>query len=172
MRNIIVIIILIFSVITVNAQDQSKKSRKELRAEKKAQKAEEVKKLVDNKDFVFDARTAIPMQGGTVNLTTLYNVRLSNDSIFSYLPYYGVAYRVEYGSMESPVNFNAPIQEMNTEKTKDGYMVRVKVKNGMDNLDYRFNISETGMTTLAVNSTDRQLITYYGEINTKEGKND
>ncbi len=93
MKNIFVIILLIFSVITANAQGQNKKSKKERRAEKQAQLMKKVKKLVDGKVFVFDARTANPLTGNTINLTSLYNVRLEKDSIFSYLPYYGRAYQ-------------------------------------------------------------------------------
>lgn len=168
MKNIFVIILLIFSVITANAQGQNKKTKKERRAEKQAQLMKKVKKLVDGKVFVFDARTANPLTGNTINLTSLYNVRLENDSIFSYLPYYGRAYRVEYGSLKSPLNFDAPIQIVSSEKTKNGYLVKVNVKNGSDNLDYSFNVTETGSTLLSVNSSDRQVISFYGEIDTTE----
>jgi hypothetical protein len=61
--------------------------------------------------------------------------------------------------------------EIIKEKRK-GYRVDVKVKKGMDNILFSFSISETGSTTLTVNSTNRQVITYYGDIVAKEETDD
>lgn len=49
-------------------------------------------------------------------------------------------------------------------KSKKGYTVEVDVKNGNDKLDFSFYISESGSATLSVSSTNRQSITYIGDI--------
>ena len=56
------------------------------------------------------------------------------------------------------------------EKKDDGYIVEFKVKNGMDVVNFTFHISELGYTTLNVNSTHRQAISYYGMIDEIEKK--
>ncbi len=170
MKNIIILAFLILAIISVNAQDSEKKSKKELKAEKNARLAEETKALVDSKTFVFDARTVNPMRGGTRTLTTQYEVRVENDSLFSYLPYFGRAYSVDYGSTESPMTFDSPIVDYSSKEAKEGYTIKIKVKKGSDNMDYTFQVSETGSTVLSVNSTNRQAISYYGEIKKKEEK--
>jgi hypothetical protein len=170
MKNIIILTFLMFSLISANAQDSKKKSRKEMKAEKNVKKAEETKNLVDSKTFVFDAKTVNPMGGTTRSITSPYDVRIENDSLFSYLPYFGRAYNVDYGNTESPMIFESPVKDFNAEKTKKGYTVKVKVKNGSDNLEYTFHVSETGSTMLSANSTNRQVITYYGELKKIEEK--
>ena len=162
MKNLLIISILIFSVFTINAQE--KKSKKEIKEEKKAQQKEEVKSIVESKTFVFKANNANPMRGRTVNLTSDYDVRITQDSIFSYLPFFGVAYSVNYGGTDSPMIFNNAFETCDFETTKNGYLVKVSVKNESDRLEYSFHISVTGSTSLNVSSLNRQSISYNGNI--------
>jgi hypothetical protein len=164
MKNILLTGLLFLVVISLNAQETEKKSKKELKAEKKAKQIEEIQSIVDDKTFVFKATNANPMKGRTINLTTQYDVKITQDSIFSYLPYYGVAYNVNYGSTDSPMIFEKPFETCDMEKTKNGYLVKVTAKNGNDRLEYSFHISETGTTTLNVSSMNRQSISYYGNL--------
>jgi len=164
MKKLLIIALMIISVVKVNAQETEKKSKKELKAEKEAKQIEETKALVESKIFVFDARTVNPMKGPSKSLTTQYEVRITKDSIYSYLPYFGVAYTASYGGTDSPMVFDKPFESCVMEKTKKGYTVEVDVKNGSDKLDYSFYISESGSTTLSVSSTNRQSITYNGDI--------
>ncbi|HPE75566.1 MAG TPA: DUF4251 domain-containing protein [Draconibacterium sp.] len=170
MKNLFVICILILSVITINAQE--KKSKKEIKAEKKARQREEVKNIVDSKTFVFKASNANPMRGRTVNLTSEYDVKVTQDSIFSYLPYFGVAYSVNYGGTDSPMIFKNAFESCDFETTKNGYLVKVSVKNENDRLDYSFHISVTGSTSLNVSSLNRQSISYNGNIEKIKEKED
>lgn len=163
MKNLLIVALLL-TMFSVNAQETEKKSKKELKAEKKAQQIEEIKNIVESKNFVFDARNANPMKGRSVTLTSDYDVRVTNDSIFSYLPYYGVAYTASYGGTDSPMIFDVPFETCTQEKAKNGYMVKIEAKNKNDRLTYTFHISETGTTNLNVSSMNRQSITYYGEI--------
>ncbi len=164
MKNFLMIAFLTFCLFSVSAQETEKKSKKELKAEKEAKQIEETKALVESKMFVFDARTVNPMKGSTRTLTSEYDVRITKDSIYSYLPYFGVAYTASYGSTDSPMIFEKPFDTCTLEKTKKGYTIEVDVKNGNDRVDFSFHISETGTTTLSVSSTNRQTISYYGEI--------
>lgn len=164
MQKILISGLIILLTLNVNAQEAQKKSKKEIRAEKEAKKIEETKALVESKMFVFDARNANPMRGRSMTLTSEYDVRITKDSIYSYLPYFGVAYSASYGGSDSPMIFDKPFETCTLEKTKKGYTVEVDVKNGNDKLDFSFYISENGTTTLSVSSTNRQAITYYGDI--------
>lgn len=169
MKNAILFVVLIFSVTTVFGQDTEKKSRKEKKAEKEAALIEQTKNLVESKNFVFVPRTANPMGGRSVTLTTDFELTLTNDSVNSYLPYYGRAYSAAYGG-ESPMNFNLPTIDYSSEKTKKGYEVKFSVKNANDRINLTFQIMETGSTTLQVNSTNRQGISYFGVLEKKPEK--
>ena len=164
MKTIVLIGFFMLSLFSVNAQETAKKSKKELKAEKKAQQIEETKTLVESQTFVFRATNANPMKGRTVNLTSEYDVKVNKDSIFSYLPYYGVAYSASYGGTDSPMIFDKPLENYKMEKTKNGYLVKVSAKNGNDRLEFNFHISETGFTSLNVSSLNRQSISYNGNL--------
>jgi hypothetical protein len=165
MKKLVILLVILISVSAVQAQETAKKSKKELKAEKKAQQMAEVKAIVESKNFVFDARTANPMKGRTVNLTTDYNMKIRNDSVYSYLPYYGVAHNASsFGGSDSPMNFNSTVEEYSSELTKSGYMVKFKTRNGSDLLSCTLHVSETGSSTLSVSSMNRQSISYFGDL--------
>ena len=46
------------------------------------------------------------MKGRSRALTSDYSIEIRNDSVFSYLPYFGVAYNVPYGGGKGLI-FNA-----------------------------------------------------------------
>jgi hypothetical protein len=81
-------------------------------------------KIVDQKSFVFVANSAIPLNstevakilgsmnggnaGGTVNLTgSNYDLKITPDSIVSYLPFYGRAYNTSFDSNENGHRFTS-----------------------------------------------------------------
>lgn len=162
MRTLLIFLVLIISVITINAQEE--KSKKELKAEKKAKQMEEIREIAESKTFVFKANNANPMRGSTINLTSDYNVKITRDSIFSYLPFFGVAYSVSYGGTDSPMIFNQSFESCEIESKRNGYLVQVSVKNNSDRLEYSFHISVTGSTSLNVSSLNRQAISYNGYV--------
>jgi hypothetical protein len=146
------------------------KSRKERREERQEKRKEEVKNLIENKTFVFTPTHAMPLGGGSIQLSYSFEAEVKGDSVFSYLPFYGVAYHVEYGSRNSPFDFELPVENYEMEKDGDGYHVTLEVKNKMDYITYSFHISDLGYSTLNVTSTNRQAISYYGSIRKPENE--
>src|SRR3546814_9879596 len=61
--------------------------------EQKQEKAEAVQKMVRDADFMFNAQIALPMSGNSRHLTSAYHITVSGDTLVSYLPYFGRAYR-------------------------------------------------------------------------------
>ena len=152
-------------MIPFSQAQESEKSRKEQREERKATELQNVKKMLSGKEFVFNATQAMPLGGGNIRLNYYYNVKISGDTIVSYLPFYGVAYQMDYGGRNSGFDFTQPIEKYElSEKKNDGYLLDIEVKNNMDYLNYVFFISELGYSTLNVSSSKRQAITYYGKI--------
>lgn len=78
--------------------------------EKKEQKKEAVKKLIASENYKIDVRTAMPMRGRSIPLTSPYSLEIRNDSVISYLPYFGRAYSIPYGGGDG-LNFRAPLKE-------------------------------------------------------------
>ena len=164
MKNFVLIVILMFSVATINAQEE-KKSRKEKKAEREAKLVEQTKKLVAAKAWQFDATQMLPTKGRSRSLTSSYSVVLKDDTVDSYLPYFGTAYSASYGGTDSPMIFEAPIEDYSVKDGKKGaVIIKFKAKNKNDLVEYTFNISTNGSTSLSVNSTNRQHISYYGDL--------
>lgn len=164
MKNLLIICLLVFSVLAVNAQDK-KKTRKQKRAEREAQLIEQTQKLVEAKAWQFDASQMQPSKGGSRTLTTPYKVVVKDENVNSYLPYFGVAYSADYGSTESPLIFEAPIEEYGFGHGKKGsYIIKFRAKNKSDVIEFTFNISPAGSASLSLNSTNRQHISFYGNL--------
>lgn len=157
-------VLFIFFFIYGSAQEIGKKTKRELKTEKLELQKADTKALVEGKTFVFDVQTVNPMRGRAVHVTSDYDVRIQNDSIFSYLPFFGRAYSIDYGATESPMTFKQPIESLVSTETKNGYTINVHVRNRNDVLDFSFQITESGTTTLTVNSLNRQSISYYGRL--------
>lgn len=171
MKRIILITFLLFSfLIYINAQEPQK-TRKERRAEKQEQRMDEVKNLLESKEFVFNATHALPMGGGSKYLNYSYDVEIKGDTISSYLPFFGVAYRLDYGGRNAAFHFTEPAEEYTMENEENGYRIEFEIDKGMDNLNFNFHISELGYATLNVISTNRQAISYYGRIDSIEEEN-
>ena len=127
MKQIILTTFLLFSVLTYTGAQEPQKTRKERRAEKQEQKMNEVKNLLESKEFVFNATHALPMGGGSVYLNYSYDVEVKNDTVDSYLPFYGVAYRLDYGGRDAGFNFTKPAEEYTFEKEEKGYRVNLRL---------------------------------------------
>ena len=144
------------------------KSRKERRAERQEKRMEEVKSMIKDKSFAFVPSHAMPLGGGSIQLSYSFEAEIKGDSIFSYLPFYGVAYRVEYGGRNSAFDFSLPLENYEMEENENGYHIKLEVKNKMDYITYSFHISELGYSTLNVTSTNRQAISFYGRFEKPE----
>lgn len=163
MKKILLLSFLILSIIAVNAQE--KQTRKEKKAQREAALIEQTKELVEGNAWQFNALRMLPSSGKSRNLTTSYSVVLNDNEVDSYLPYFGRAYNAEYGSTESPMIFKTNIEELSVvDGKKGGYIIKFSAKNKNDRIDYTFNVSTTGSTSLSVNSTNRQHISYHGDL--------
>lgn len=89
------------------------------RNEKKERTERAVKEAIAAKQYKINVDRMQPMRGGSRNLTTNYTLEIRNDSVFSYLPYFGVAYNAPYGGGKS-LNFNASITGYTTRALKKG----------------------------------------------------
>ena len=164
MKNILIIGIMVLAFATANAQETKKQTRKEKKAAREAMLIEQTKTVLENKVYVFSATQVIPTSMKSRTLTTSYDVKIENDTVTCYLPYFGKAHTAAYGSSQSPMDFTQPIENYKFEKTKKGYEIKFEASNKNDRLNFFFQIAETGSTSLNVNSTSRCSISYYGDI--------
>lgn len=87
------------------------------RSEKKAQTERNVREAINADHYKINVDYMQPMKGRSRALTSDYSIEIRNDSVFSYLPYFGVAYNVPYGGGKGLI-FNAPITGYRKESLK------------------------------------------------------
>jgi len=164
MRTVVVLLLCSLAVVQLSrAGDQPKKT----------EKFESLKVLVESGKFVFQAQSANPLSGGKIDLTSPYTLTMNGDSVNSWLPYFGRAYRVSYGDHDGGIKFNDIAQDLSVEydEKKKHYDVSFQVKTKEDSYRMYLTIGMGGYANLSVTSNNRQSISYYGTIDgLDEGK--
>ena len=125
-----------------------------------------LKTALDAKRFIFEAQTVLPNGGRSRQLTgERYAVELSNDSLRTYLPYFGRAYSASIGG-DGGIKFTSTSFDYTIkEKRKGGWEISIKPKDDTDVRQLSFNISEAGYASLLVLSNNRQAISFTGKVN-------
>lgn len=127
-----------------------------------------LKSLLTAKTFVFKAQSAWPLQGTVVQLTQGYDMKVMQDSINTYLPYFGRAYTAGYGTTEGGIHFTSKKFDYKLkEKHKGGWEITIKPSDAKDVTELTYSVSANGYATLQVLSNNRQAISYYGIVEKK-----
>jgi len=131
----------------------------------KAEKQEEIKKLLDSKVFIFSPQSASPNTGAMIQLTSEFYFKIKQDTLESYLPYYGVAFQARFGDSERPLEFTSTDFDYTINTTKNGsYDITIKLNDPSDPDQINLSVSTLGYTTVRVISMNRQPISFYGDI--------
>ncbi|MDR0938128.1 MAG: DUF4251 domain-containing protein [Mediterranea sp.] len=134
------------------------------RRQRQEQKKEAVRQAIASKEYTINVDRALPMGGSSISLTSSFSLRIKNDSVFSYLPYYGRAYSVPYGGGKA-LNFNAPIQEYSlTTNRKGTATIRFRATTDEDSYDFRAQVFDNGSASIDVTMRNRQAIHFQGEL--------
>ncbi len=126
----------------------------------------DVQSILRTKNYLFTAQYAQPLSGQQVTLTSTYTLRIAGDSLVCQLPYYGRAYTVENypggsgGIMFTSHHFDYSI----TPQKHNRYMVSIKISDFTGIQQMYLNISKNGYANLQVTPTNKQAISYYGNV--------
>ena len=137
----------------------------------KADKKEKIKAMIEGNRYFFEADYAVPQRGVSRQLTDLYDLKISKDSIAAYLPYFGRAYMAPNpGSDEGGIKFTTTNFSYNEKQgKKGGWEISIKPKdNNMnswrDVQQMQLDISADGYASLEVISSHRDPILFQGSI--------
>lgn len=156
MRTILTTII-IFSALFTSCKTTEKLSKEEVIAR--------TTEKVENRNYTFMAERALPMGGKSININYNYSLKVSNDTITAYLPYFGRAYTAPLSSEDNGIKFTSTDFEYSTSDKKKGmWNVQIKTNDNQKRFQLSLSISENGDATLNVQDTHKQSITFYGQI--------
>ena len=100
----------------------------------------------------------------TVHLSSPYSVEIRNDSVISYLPFYGRAYSIPDGGGEGLI-FQAPLDEYEMEMNKKGTAkVKFTARSPEDKFTFNLTIYSNGSASINVNMQNRESISFSGEM--------
>lgn len=127
--------------------------------------------MTESRHFSFIAQTVTPLRGRFRNLTTMYDVKISGDTLVSYLPFFGRAYTATINETESPLNFTSTdFSYTVTPHKKSGWNVVIKPKDNTTVQQYSFTIFSNGTASLNVINTSRDPISFNGYIKEENKK--
>ncbi len=131
--------------------------------ENRNQRSLEIKNLISSKNYLFVARTALPMGGRAINLTSPYDLRISGDTVASDLPYFGRAFVAPINPSEGGIRFTSTDFNYSVrDRKKGGWEIAILPKDLKDVRQMLLTVSESGYGTLQIISNNRQQISYNG----------
>ena len=140
----------------------SQKSAAQLAEQKKV-----ITEKIENRQFKFLANYAIPRGNFQPrHLTSSYDVKVTPDTVYSHLPYFGVAYSAPWNPSESPLIFNSTKFDYSVTagKQKGSWIINITMYDRLNPVRYIFTLWENGSGDLVVWDSSRQSISFRGEI--------
>lgn len=162
------------------------------KADKKAAQVAELKRIIDTKNYIFKATTALPtpipgvqisganmgpnnivnqLSSGMINLTGSYDVKVANDSLIAFLPYYGQAFSAPYNSnTDGGINFTSKKFDYKVTQKKNGTIeILIKPQDlaaraPSDVQRMILSVSEGGWANLQIILVTRQRISFSGTV--------
>lgn len=141
----------------------------------KTEQQEKVAKLVGMQNFVFEATQANPQRISILNilpngqqlrnLSSGYFLSVTKDSVKANLPFYGRAYTSNFNSDDNGIKFNTKDFNYHLKQKRKGiYEITIILNNVKSANELTLDITESGYATLQVQSINRDIISFYGDI--------
>lgn len=120
---------------------------------------------IESTNYTFVPQTALPMSGKSISLDYSYSLKVSKDTINSYLPYFGRAYTAPISPTDEGIKFTSKDFDYSVTKNKKGiWDVSITTKDTPRKYSLSLSVGDTGYATLVVNENNRQPISFYGKI--------
>jgi major membrane immunogen (membrane-anchored lipoprotein) len=159
--NPVYIILILFSALLLNACSSQKS---------KLENQQKIAQLLENNHFKFVAQQANPLRTNIIssqlrNLDGRYDLKISQDSIKCYLPYFGQARQADYGSSDNGIQFVSTDFNYSKIKMNNGnYQITIIPNGETKTSKLLLEVSANGYATLNVTSTYRDQISFNGII--------
>lgn len=140
------------------------KTNAQTKSENKQTIAQAVREALSNQAFTIHVEQMYPQNGRARSLNSYFSLEIRNDTVFSNLPYFGVAYSAVLGSSKGLV-FDATLSDLKIIPQKKGKTkVQFTTKNEEDVYTYTITLWENGSANIYVQPMRRQSISYLGRL--------
>ena len=129
---------------------------------------QELKEMVNQRNFSIKFQWAQPQRGGMIDLTTNPNeFAIKDDMANIFLPYFGVRHRGgAYNQNKEGIHYKGRISNLQINEASSGKEILIKfsVKEDTEYLEFILTIYENAKAHLSVSSSERENIVYQGEV--------
>lgn len=127
---------------------------------------EELKNLVENREFAIEFQWAQPQGGGMIDLMSNPNhIRFKGDEVDIFLPYFGVRHRGgAYGSNTGGIKYEGKVSNLNISEdpSKNNILMKFEGRQDTEILVFNVTLYENGKAHASVSSSERNNIIYQG----------
>lgn len=119
---------------------------------------------IESGNYQMNFNYAYPFRMQPMSLSFGYNLKISNDSAYVYLPYYGVTHSAPFDLADGGIKFAAPMQDYKLTYKKQECKVTFRVRNNANDLQFNIQAYPNGKVTLYVRDSSRDPISFNGEL--------
>lgn len=133
----------------------------------KIQEYDELLDLVNSREFMVENEWLQPLTGSRVNLIGNTNyMRFKNDRVDLFLPYYGERHSGGAYDREGGIEYEGPLKNLEIEENPDGRKIQMSFEGqqGSENLWFSLTMFPNGKVDTSVRSSQRNSISYDGEL--------
>lgn len=128
------------------------------------QAVDDLKRIIESRDFIVDAKWAIPMAGNPIVLDSGYNLRVNDDTVTAELPYFGQGRAMGY-EFDSSIRFTSLVRDYGEREGRKGAVILVMSAAEMgENFDFQLTFYPNGVVDILLQSDKRQDINYRGVL--------
>ncbi|HNR27533.1 MAG TPA: DUF4251 domain-containing protein [Bacteroidales bacterium] len=131
-----------------------------------SEKEEQVKAIVESGSFVIRFDRVNPATGRSITLSPFYEMSYDSTRVSCYLPYFGRSYTAPMDPRKLAIELtDKEVEPEISFNPRRGYTLVFTARTETNELiTFYLRISLSGMTTLSINSSSRQSITYLGDL--------
>ena len=135
------------------------------RAERRQQLAHQVERAVSSRQLKIEVTTMSTQRYGSHMVTPDFFVAMRGDTLESYLPFFGRAYALPYGSPSQGLNFTSLIKGYRQSALKhNGMRMELEVASQEDRYRYQIDVYPNGKAYIRVQGQERDAVSFDGEL--------
>jgi len=127
----------------------------------------DIKQLIDGQDYVFEAKSVMPMGGSARQLYSPYLLTITKDSTVADLPYFGKNNTANNDEASTGIHFKSTKFSYSNKPGKKSWAISIQVKDDGDGSQLYLRIYGDGSAALDVQSNSKDRISYNGFIRSR-----
>ncbi len=134
------------------------------RAAERARREAALEQALSTRQLTISVRSMNTQRYGTHQVTPDFRLKISRDTVDSYLPYFGRAWSAGYGSDAQGLHFTAPMVDYRQVRLKrDVTRMEFCAKSREDVYCFTVDVYPNGQASIIVRARDRDNISFEGE---------